>query len=64
MITLKRNILQKQNNITNNQTTTWEELSATQKTSIKLSIKQLENGEGISHEEVQAEMRKMLMKKS
>jgi hypothetical protein len=45
-----------------NQPVIWAKLSVSQKASIVLSIKQLENGEGIPHEDVQAEMRKMLMK--
>ncbi len=42
----------------NNETDFWDELTESQKASIELSIKQLENGEGIPHEDVQAEMRK------
>lgn len=38
----------------------WDELTESQKESIQLSIKQLETGEGISHEQVMADMRKML----
>jgi NRPS condensation-like uncharacterized protein len=49
-------------NQADNETDIWDELSESQKASIELSIKQLENDEGVSHEQVQAEMRKMLTK--
>ncbi len=38
----------------------WDELTEVQKASIQLSIKQLEAGEGIPHEQVMADMRKMI----
>jgi hypothetical protein len=46
----------------NNDTDFWDELSESQKQSIALSIKQLEAGEGIPHDQVMADMRKMLAK--
>jgi CTP:phosphocholine cytidylyltransferase-like protein len=47
----------------NNKSDFWDELTESQKESIELSINQLESGEGISHSQVQAEMKAMLLKK-
>lgn len=41
-----------------NQTDFWDELSAEQKAKVELSISQLEVGQGISHEEVMATLKK------
>ncbi len=46
----------------NNDTDFWDELNESQRQSITLSIQQLEAGEEIPHNQVMADMRKMLAK--